>query len=66
MLLPTVFQNLQDLDEKRIKCIQNYFLKAIAAEKDVLPIVGQCLDGMEKFTMEIDEKEVRATKSEGS
>lgn len=55
-LLPTVFQNLQDLDEKRIKCIQNYMLKAIQTEKDVLPIVSQCLDGMNKCAKEIDEK----------
>ena len=58
-LLPTVFQNLQDLDEKRIKCIQNYMLKAIQTEKDVLPIVSQCLDGMNKCAKEIDEKNVR-------
>ena len=51
-------QNLQDLDEKRIKHLANFILKAITAERDVLPIVGQCLDGMEKFTREIDEKEV--------
>ena len=55
---PAVMQNLQDLDEKRIKHLANFILKAITAERDVLPIVGQCLDGMEKFTREIDEKEV--------
>lgn len=56
--LPAVFQNLQDLDEKRIKCIQNFFLKSIQSERDVLPIVSQCLDGMEKASLEINEKEV--------
>ena len=61
-----MFQNLQDLDEKRIKCIQNFLLKAINTERDVLPIVNQCLDGMEKFTLEINEKEVRETRQEKS
>eukprot|EP00094_Tigriopus_californicus_P006525 TCALIF_06282-PA protein Name:"Similar to fnbp1l Formin-binding protein 1-like (Xenopus laevis)" AED:0.14 eAED:0.14 QI:0/0/0/0.91/0.72/0.75/12/0/606 len=56
-LLPTVFQNLQDLDEKRIKCIQNFILKSVQSEKDVLPIVNQCLEGMEKCAEEIDEAE---------
>ena len=56
-LQPTVFQNLQDLDEKRIKCFKNFILKAVQAEKEVLPIVSQCLDGMAASAESIDEKE---------
>lgn len=57
-LLPSVFQSLQDMDEKRIKCIQNFLLKSIQSEREVLPIISQCLGGMEKAAMEINEKEV--------
>ena len=58
MLLPEVFQNLQDLDEKRVKCIQNFILKSVTVEKEVLPIISRCLDGMEKCADEIDSTEV--------
>ncbi len=56
-LQPSVFQNLQDLDEKRIKCIQNFILKAVQSEKEVLPIVSQCLEGMGHCAESIDERE---------
>jgi hypothetical protein len=58
VLLPEVFQNLQDLDEKRVKCIQNFIYKSVNVEKEVLPIISQCLDGMEKCADDIDSKEV--------
>ena len=58
-LLPEVFQNLQDLDEKRTKCFQNFILKSCMVEKEVLPIISQCLDGMEKCAEEIDATEVQ-------
>ncbi|XP_023341734.1 formin-binding protein 1-like [Eurytemora carolleeae] len=56
-LLPGVFTGLQDLEEKRIKCIQNYMRKSAAIEQDVLPIVTQCLEGIQKCTDSINEKE---------
>ena len=56
--LPNVFHGLQDLDERRIKCIKNFVLKAVQVEKEVLPIVSQCLDGMAHCAESIDEKEV--------
>ena len=58
ILLPEVFQNLQDLDEKRTKCFQNFILKSCMVEKEVLPIISQCLDGMEKCAEEIGASEV--------
>lgn len=56
--LPAVFQNLQDMDERRIKGLRSYILKAVHVEKEVLPIVSQCLDGMVASAESIDEKEV--------
>lgn len=55
--LPNVFHGLQDLDERRIKCIKSFILKAVQVEKEVLPIVSQCLDGMAQCADAIDEKE---------
>ena len=58
-LIPTLFQNVQDMDEKRIKCLQNFILKSVQTERDVMPIINQCLDGMTKCADEVDEKEVK-------
>jgi len=54
---PSVLQNFQDLEEKRIKCIKNFFVKSVEVEREVLPIISQCLDCMEKSADSIDEKE---------
>jgi len=59
-LLPAVFASLQELDERRIGAQRRLVLRSVAAESDVAPIVGQCLDGMTKWAEEIDEKEVRS------
>jgi len=56
-MLPSVFESLQDQDERRIKCIKNFILKAVQAEKEVVPIISQCLDGMTQCGEAIDEKE---------
>ena len=56
---PAVYHNLQDVDERRIKCFKNFILKAVHVEKEVLPIVSQCLDGVVSSAENIDEKEVK-------
>jgi len=56
-LLPGVFSTLQDLEEKRIISLKNYMQKSASIEQDVLPIVTQCLDGIQKCTNSIDEKQ---------
>ena len=57
-LMPAVFQSLQDMDEKRVKCIQNFMRKSAQTEQDVLPIISQCLEGIQRCTDAMDEKEV--------
>jgi len=57
LLMPSVFQSLQDMDENRIKCIQNFLRKSAQTEQDVIPIVSQCLQGIQKSADTIDEKE---------
>jgi len=54
---PAVYHSLQDVDEKRIKCFKNFILKAVSVEKEVIPIVSQCLDGVVSSAESIDEKE---------
>lgn len=54
--LPGVFKQLQDLDEKRIKHIKNFMLSSVDVERKVLPIIMQCLDGMEQAANNINEK----------
>lgn len=56
--LPEVFRQLQELDEKRIKNIKNFIHSAVNIEKNVFPILLQCLDGIYKAGDSINEKEV--------
>ena len=62
--MPAVFQSLQDMDEKRVKCIQNFMRKSAQTEQDVLPIISQCLEGIQRCTDAMDEKEVKDAESE--
>lgn len=59
-LSPAVLRSFQDLDEKRIRCFQSFILKSVEVERNVLPIVSQCLDGMAKCAEDMDEREVCA------
>ncbi|KAG8189470.1 hypothetical protein JTE90_018123 [Oedothorax gibbosus] len=45
-LLPNIFQQLQDMEERRIACIQNVMKRTADVHKQVLPIVHKCLDGI--------------------
>lgn len=56
-LMPAVFNSLQDMDEQRVKCIQTFMRKSAQTEQDVLPIIAQCLEGVQRCTDSMDEKE---------
>merc|ERR1719189_1011107 len=56
-MMPAVFQSFQDMDEQRVRMIQNFMRKSAQTEQDVLPIVGQCLEGIQRCTDSINEKE---------
>jgi len=56
-MMPSVFQSLQDMDEQRVKMIQTFMRKSAQTEQDVLPIIGQCLEGIQRCTDSINEKE---------
>ena len=58
--MPSIFQMLQDIDEKRIVNLK-YFIKAsVEVEQSVFPIVNKCLDGIVQAADSIDESKVGA------
>lgn len=56
--MPSIFQSLQDLDERRIKCFQHLLKKSVECEKNVFPIIIKCLDGIVEAANTIQEKNV--------
>ncbi|XP_049844462.1 formin-binding protein 1 isoform X12 [Schistocerca gregaria] len=57
ILMPDVFRQLQELDEKRIKNIKSFMIQSVDIEKNVFPIIIKCLDGIVNAAEQINEKE---------
>jgi hypothetical protein len=57
-MMPDMFHQLQELDEKRIKNIKNFMVQSVDIERNVFPIISKCLDGIVRAAEQIDEKEV--------
>lgn len=55
--LPSVFNKLQELDEKRTQGIKEYIRSAADVESQVAPIIARCLEGIVKAAESIKEKE---------
>ena len=51
-------QNLQDMDEKRIARIQEFIRQTANIERNVIPIINACIDGMVKAADSIDSSQV--------
>ncbi|XP_061589790.1 formin-binding protein 1 isoform X13 [Cololabis saira] len=45
-VIPTIFQKLQEMEEKRIERVSVCMKTFADVDRQVLPIVGKCLDGM--------------------
>ncbi|XP_021926018.1 formin-binding protein 1-like isoform X2 [Zootermopsis nevadensis] len=56
-MMPDVFHQLQELDEKRIKNIKNFMIQSVDIERNVFPIISKCLDGIVRASEQINEKE---------
>ena len=56
--MPEIFRQLQELDEKRIRNIRNFMVHSVQVERNVFPIINQCLDGIVNAANTINEKEV--------
>ncbi|CAO1388194.1 unnamed protein product [Diamesa hyperborea] len=55
--LPTVFNRLQEIDEKRTQGIKEFVKTAADVESSVAPIIARCLEGIVKASDSISEKE---------
>ncbi|XP_033733297.1 cdc42-interacting protein 4 homolog isoform X3 [Pecten maximus] len=56
-LMPQVFQQLQTMDENRINRQKEFFKQCANIERNVVPIINTCIDGMEKAAGSIDAKQ---------
>jgi len=56
--MPSVFQGLQDVDQKRIQCLKSNMKQATEMERGVYPIINKCLEGILQAADEIDESAV--------
>uniref|UniRef100_A0AAX7TM03 Formin binding protein 1b n=1 Tax=Astatotilapia calliptera TaxID=8154 RepID=A0AAX7TM03_ASTCA len=57
-IIPNIFQKLQDMEEKRIERISVCMKTFADVDRQVLPIVGKCLDGMTNAAESIEPKAV--------
>ncbi|XP_072344762.1 formin-binding protein 1 isoform X8 [Scyliorhinus torazame] len=54
--IPNIFRKIQDLDERRIVKIGESVKTFSEVDRQVIPIIGKCLDGITKAAESIDEK----------
>ncbi|KAL7732663.1 hypothetical protein ACLKA6_013586 [Drosophila palustris] len=57
ILLPAVFNRLQELDEKRTRGIREFIIGAADVESSVAPIIARCMEGIVKAGESINEQE---------
>ncbi|XP_067825935.1 formin-binding protein 1 isoform X9 [Heptranchias perlo] len=55
-IIPNIFQKIQDLDEKRIVRIGESMKTFSEVDRQVIPIIGKCLDGITNAAESIDQK----------
>ncbi|XP_049593300.1 formin-binding protein 1 isoform X18 [Syngnathus scovelli] len=55
-IIPNIFQKLQDMEEKRIERLGTCMKTFADVDRQVIPIVGKCLDGMSKAAEAIEAK----------
>lgn len=58
--MPSIFQKLQDMEEKRIARLGESLKMYAEIDRQVIPIIGKCLDGITKSAESINEKQVGA------
>ncbi|XP_076850541.1 formin-binding protein 1 isoform X18 [Brachyhypopomus gauderio] len=55
-LIPNIFQKLQEMEERRIERVGESMKTFAEVDRQILPIVGKCLDGMTKAAESIEAK----------
>lgn len=53
-LMPKVFRQLQDMEERRAQCLRNYVQQSAQIRRKVLPIIDKCIDGQIEASNLID------------
>lgn len=56
-LMPKIYQQLQDMEERRTACLQNFIRQSALIHRQVFPIIDKCLDGVIDAADCIDPKE---------
>ncbi|XP_021950505.1 formin-binding protein 1-like isoform X2 [Folsomia candida] len=56
VLMPSVFQGLQDVDQRRVKCMKLNMKQTTEMECRVYPIINKCFDGILKSADAIDDE----------
>uniref|UniRef100_A0A3Q3X020 Thyroid hormone receptor interactor 10b n=1 Tax=Mola mola TaxID=94237 RepID=A0A3Q3X020_MOLML len=54
--MPIIFNNLQDLDERRVRKLAQGYILFSDTEKHVMPIIGKCLEGITKAGTNVNER----------
>ncbi|XP_044519923.1 formin-binding protein 1 isoform X5 [Gracilinanus agilis] len=54
--IPSIFQKIQDMEERRIVRIGESMKTYAEVDRQVIPIIGKCLDGIAKAAESIDQK----------
>jgi hypothetical protein len=57
-LCPVILQQLQDMEEKRINKVQECISQCAEIEKNVIPIINTCIEGMFKASASINAAQV--------
>ncbi|MCJ8741020.1 hypothetical protein PDJAM_G00065830 [Pangasius djambal] len=55
-LIPNIFQKIQDMEERRIERVGESMKTFAELDRQILPIVGKCLDGITKAAESIEAK----------
>ncbi|XP_051905781.1 cdc42-interacting protein 4 homolog isoform X4 [Hippocampus zosterae] len=54
--MPLIFNKMQELDERRMRKLAQGYILFSDTEKQVMPIIGKCLDGITKAGTNVNEK----------
>ncbi|XP_048395559.1 formin-binding protein 1-like isoform X1 [Stegostoma tigrinum] len=55
-IMPQIFKNLQDMDERRIVKLSECYRGFAEAERRVVPIINKCLEGMISAAKSVDDR----------
>ncbi|KAM9493830.1 cdc42-interacting protein 4 homolog isoform 3-T3 [Clarias gariepinus] len=54
--MPQIFNKLQDMDERRVRKLSQTYVLFADTERQVMPIIGKCLEGITRAGTNVNEK----------